>query len=80
MPNQDTVYATIALITPGIIQHLMDSRNIEEEAAGELLYNSKLYSKLEDEETKLWHLSPLTLYDLLEEEISTGKITWPEEQ
>jgi len=80
MPNQETVYATIAFTTPGVIQLLMDNRKIGEEAAGELLYNSKLYGKLEDEETKLWRLSPLTLYDLLEEELSTGKITWPEEQ
>lgn len=80
MPNQETIYATLALITPGIIQLLIDNRNIDEKAAGELLYNSKLYGKLENEETKLWRLSPLTLYDLLYEELTTGKITWTEEQ
>ena len=73
--NQDNLYSIIAIITPGIIQHLMDDRGINEETAAELLYNSHLYSKLEDEETKLWHLSPLTLFDLLNEEITTGKIT-----
>ena len=78
--NQENLYSVIAIITPGIIQHLMDDRSIGEEEAAELLYNSYLYSKLEDEKTKLWHLSPLTLYDLLDEELSTGKITWPEEQ
>jgi hypothetical protein len=36
---------------------------------------------LEDEESKLWHLSYPILYDLLEEELTTGKIiNWPEEQ
>ncbi|MCL2146486.1 MAG: hypothetical protein FWH52_01640 [Synergistaceae bacterium] len=78
--NQESLYSVIAIISPGIIQHLMDDRSISEEEAAELLYNSYLYSKLEDEKTKLWHLSPLTLYDLLDEELSTGKITWPEEQ
>ena len=78
--NQDNLYAVIAIITPGIIQHLMEERGINEEAAADLLYNSHLYSKLEDEETKLWHLSPLTLFDLLNEELTTGAITWPEEQ
>ena len=78
--NQENLYSVIAIITPGIIQYLMDSRDIAEETAAELLYNSRLYCKLEDEETKLWRLSPLTLYDLLEEELTTGKITWPEEQ
>ena len=78
--NQESLYSVIAIITPGIIQYLMDDKSISEAAAAELLYNSYLYSKLEDEKTKLWHLSPLTLYDLLDEELSTGKITWPEEQ
>jgi len=44
-----------------------------------LLYSSFLYSKLEMEETKLWHLSQLTLANLLNEEIKTGTITFPEE-
>jgi hypothetical protein len=39
-----------------------------------------LYNTLEIEETKLWHLSALTLYALLDEELTTGRITWPEEQ
>jgi len=37
-------------------------------------------SLLEDEETMLWHLSYPILYDMLEEELTTGKITFPEEQ
>ena len=78
--TQQTLYATLAFITPGIIKLLMDNRGIGEEAAAELLYNSELYSVLEDEESKLWHLSFPILYDLLEEELTTGKITWPEEQ
>ena len=78
--NQDNLYSVIAIITPGIIQYLMDDRGVNEETAAELLYNSYLYSKLEDEKTKLWHLSPLTLFDLLNEELTTGIITWPEEQ
>ena len=78
--NQDNLYSVIAIITPEIIQYLMDNRGINGETAAELLYNSHLYSKLEDEETKLWRLSPLTLFDLLNEELTTGIITWPEEQ
>jgi hypothetical protein len=34
---------------------------------------------LENEASKLWHLSPLTLYELLEEEIETGSINYPDE-
>jgi hypothetical protein len=79
-PTQDSIYATLAIITPGILARLMNERGITDEAAGELLYTSELYAKLEDEETKLWHLSSACLYDLLEEELTTGSITWPEEQ
>ena len=42
------------------------------------LYASKLYKTLENEETKLWHLSVPALYDLYREEQETGKITFPE--
>jgi hypothetical protein len=79
-PTQETLYATLAIITPGILNLLMTNRGVTKEDAAALLFNSKLYSKLENEKTKLWHLSSLCLYELLEEELTTGKITWPEEQ
>jgi len=80
MVIQDNVYSIIAMLAPGILQRLMDERNINEKEASSLLYNSEFYKKLEMEETKLWHLSSSALYSLLEEELETGKITWPEEQ
>ena len=58
----------------------MNNRKITAEAASMLLYNSKLYQLLEDNDTKLWHLSYPILYDMLEEELTTGEITFPEEQ
>jgi hypothetical protein len=72
--------SVIAMITPGIIDLLMESRKLSLEEAAALLYSSRLYKTLEDEETKLWRLGFPLLYDLLEEELSTGKITFPEEQ
>jgi len=47
--------------------------------ATEELYQSELYALLECENTKLWHLSPLTLYEMFAEEKRTGTITFPEE-
>jgi hypothetical protein len=44
-----------------------------------LLYSSKLFEQLAREETKLWHLSVPTLYQMQKEEQETGKITYPEE-
>jgi hypothetical protein len=75
-----SISSVIALITPGILQLLMENRNLPLTQASELLYNSRLYGELEDEKTKLWRLSYPTLYDMLEEELTTGSITYPEEQ
>jgi len=75
-----SISPVIALITPGIVRLLMENRRIDLEEAASILYNSQMYRTLEDEQTKLWRLSYLLLYDLLEEELTTGKITFPEEQ
>jgi len=71
--------ATLEMLIPLVIREIIKSRNISEREAFELLYSSFLYSKLEIESTKLWHLSQLTLADLLNEEIETGTIIFPEE-
>jgi hypothetical protein len=67
------------LLVPLVIREIMKSRNVTEEDAFHLLYSSFLYSKLEIEATKLWHLSPCALRELLNEELETGTITFPEE-
>ncbi|MDR2595704.1 MAG: hypothetical protein LBC76_00130 [Treponema sp.] len=71
--------ATLEMLIPLVIKEIMKSRNISEKEAFEMLYSSFLYSKLETESTKLWHLSQLTLANLLNEEIETGNIIFPEE-
>ncbi|MDR2596066.1 MAG: hypothetical protein LBC76_01975 [Treponema sp.] len=71
--------ATLEMLIPLVIKEVMKSRSINEKEAFELLYSSFLYSKLEIESTKLWHLSQLTLANLLNEEIETGTIIFPEE-
>ena len=70
----------IAMITPGILRLLMENRAINLEDASGILYSSQLYRSLEDEKTKVWRLGYPLLYDLLEEELSTGTISYPEEQ
>ena len=71
--------ATLEMLIPLVIEEIMKSRNVGEREAFELLYSSFLYSKLEIESTKLWHLSQLTLANLLNEELRTGSISFPEE-
>ena len=59
--------ATLEMLVPLVVREIMKNRNVSEQEAFDLLYSSFLYSKLEDEATKLWHLSQLTLANLLDE-------------
>ena len=76
----ENIAPVIALVTPGIIELLLNNSSMTISEAASILYNSRLYSLLEDEKMKLWRLSYLSLYDLLQEELETGSITFPEEQ
>jgi hypothetical protein len=71
--------ATLQMLIPMIIQTIIEKNKITSIAAVKSLYTSALYEKLEVESTKLWHLSPLALYELLEMELKTGKLIFPEE-
>ena len=77
--TDEKLSAFLAIINPATIQLIMDNRNLSNVEAIELFYNSALYAMLENEASKLWHLSPLTLYELLNEELETGSINYPEE-
>ena len=71
--------AMLEFIVPRLIKSIIEDKNVSEKEAFTLLYSSKLYEKLDREETKLWHLSVPTLYTMWAEEQDTGKITYPEE-
>ena len=71
--------ALLAVLGPAVVQLIIDNRKLNNIEATSLFYNSALYAMLENEASKLWHLSPLTLYELLEEELATGNINYPEE-
>ena len=71
---------TIALIfhVPQILALIMDEYRMDEIKAAEMLYSSELFEVLENEESKLWHLSAHALFEMFQEERETGKITYPE--
>ncbi|MDR1217726.1 MAG: hypothetical protein LBJ99_03960 [Oscillospiraceae bacterium] len=71
--------AMLEFIVPRLLNAIIEDREVAEKDAFTLLYSSKLYEQLDREETKLWHLSVPTLYDMFKEEQDTGKITYPEE-
>jgi hypothetical protein len=79
MMEKQRFSSMLFLLIPQIIQLMIEDSEIDEEKATELLYSSELYTKLEDEETKLWHLSANALYEMFKEEQKTGSVTYPEE-
>ncbi len=71
--------AMLVLIVPQIVQLITENYAWDEVSASTNFYNSKLYELLEQEDTKLWHLSPLTLFNMFDEEQKTGAFAFPEE-
>ena len=53
-------------------------RQIAEKDAIKLLYTSKLYATLEQEDTKVWQYSTPMIYSLLEQEWNSGMISYPD--
>ena len=77
--NADQLASYIAVIAPRVLAILIERKNLTEQEAIRIFYKSEVYETLEREETKLWHLSAETLYSLLDQELTTGKIVYPEE-
>ena len=71
--------AMLVLLVPQIVNLITEKYSLDEVTAHREFYASKLYAILEQEDTKLWHLSALTLFNMFEEEKITGTITFPEE-
>ena len=77
--EEDKFAVMMEMLIPQIVALITERKGVSAREAIGLLYASALYERLEIEETKLWHLSAQTLYGLLEEELTTGEITYPEE-
>lgn len=74
-----TLQAILVLLTPQVITLIMAQCGWDEAYAAERFYASKVYAGLEQEETKLWHLGPMSLFQMFMEEEQTGGFTFPEE-
>jgi len=71
--------AILTLLVPQVIQLIVENYSLDEIAASREFYESKVYSLVEQEDTKLWHFSPLTLFNMFDEEKKTGDFEMPEE-
>lgn len=70
--------AMMPVISADIIYTIIAKQDVTENEAIKLLYSSKLYAALEQEETKIWQYSTPMLYSLLEQEWKTGIIRFPD--
>lgn len=61
-------------ITQELVKFLCEDKNIEIEEAMEIIYNSIVFDKLTDVETGLCKESASYIYELLKDEINTGKL------
>ena len=69
----------LILIVPAVVKLITENYSWDEIEASNKFYESKVFECLEREETKLWHLSPLTLFNMFDEEQKTGSFVFPEE-
>ena len=71
--------AILTLLVPQVINLICENYPLDEMTASREFYESKVYSLLEQEDTKLWHFSPLTPFNMFDEEKRTGDFQMPEE-
>lgn len=71
--------AVMGMLVEQIVHLIAENYAYDEMIASNEFYNSKTYALLEQEETKLWHFSPLTLFNMFDEEKKTGSFILPEE-
>jgi hypothetical protein len=77
--EQSRLTTVLVFLVPQILSLIIEEYKVDDEKAAEMFYASELYKGLEDEQTKLWHLSANALFEMFTEERETGKITYPEE-
>lgn len=72
--SQEQFEVLLPVIVADFIKLIIEEKNIDSQKAIALLYNSKLYALIENEETKLWQYSTPRLMTLLNQELETGTI------
>ena len=76
--EQKKFEAMLVLVIPQVIGLVVENNGVDEVTATREFYSSEVYALLEQEETKIWQLSPLTIFNMYEQERKTGSITFPE--
>lgn len=71
--------AIMGLLVVQVVHLITENYGCSEVDASNEFYRSGVYALLEQEDTKLWHFSPLTLFHMFDEERRTGRFELPEE-
>ena len=66
--NNDKTTAMRPFVVKDLLRMIMSRKNMAFDDALFYLYSSDLYMKLLDDEVKMWYLSTVALYDILEKE------------
>lgn len=77
MDERFNAILSVSLI-PQIVSLIIDKERVDEDTALNLFYESKTYDLLSNEDTKMWHYSPLMIYHIWKSEKETGEVTYPE--
>ena len=77
--SDDQFSAMLAVIVPPVIEKITENSDMDDVTAISRFYQSGLYQELSDENSKLWHYGPMTLYTMFQEELLTGSYEYPEE-
>ena len=77
--NDEKFTAVMGVLVEQVVHLITENYAYDELTASNAFYNSEVYALLEQEETKLWHFCPLTLFHMFDEEQKTGRFTLPEE-
>ena len=77
----DAKFSTIlrTAIVPQEVDMIVKEYKMDELDATTIFYNSETFRFLSDEKTKMWHFSPLTIFNIWKEEKTTGEVVFPEE-
>ena len=75
--NKEQFENLLSTIVTKTVTLIMKKNNWNEEKAIYRFVTSKVYSLLEQEETKVWHLSAWLLAALFEDE-RAGNLVWPQ--
>ena len=77
--NEGKFSAILSVIVPPVVGLIASRMGVPEAEATESFYRSKVYEKLSDETSKLWHYSAETLFAMYDAEAAGREIEYPEE-